>query len=169
MSEQAVVLIPSFTGLRLVRSGQSTRDVPPVLIPSFTGLRLVSTISKIEAANRRLNPFFYRSSVGRLRKHLSINDVMVLIPSFTGLRLVGLGIEKRQCIGLNPFFYRSSVGLKTSYVIAKAECLNPFFYRSSVGPNDGEYPILDGRLNPFFYRSSVGPNRPPNGRRCTPS
>ena len=42
-------------------------DVRHVLIPSFSGLRLVRSESPICDYQRRLNPFFFRSSVGLAR------------------------------------------------------------------------------------------------------
>ena len=42
MATKKTVLIPSFTGLRLVKSTDRSGRRYPVLIPSFTGLRLVT-------------------------------------------------------------------------------------------------------------------------------
>ena len=58
------VLIPSFTGLRLVPNEAKLAKALLVLIPSFTGLRLVNSCPP------------------------SPTSAHVLIPSFTGLRLV---------------------------------------------------------------------------------
>ena len=60
---------------------------------------------------KRLNPFFFRSLVGR------------------GLRR---GYAGRRC--LNPFFFRSLVGLNKSVEGLVRIGLNPFFFRSLVGP-----------------------------------
>ena len=103
-----------------------------VLIPSFTGLRLVERGREKTARLISLNPFFYRSSVGRVTS-----------------------INRMRAWRLNPFFYRSSVGPD---IIRKeiGLSLNPFFYRSSVGPKDDKETCSMVSLNPFFYRSSVG-------------
>ena len=58
------VLIPSFTGLRLVEEGLHWEEEKIVLIPSFTGLRLVPSALIARLILWGLNPFFYRSSVG---------------------------------------------------------------------------------------------------------
>ena len=86
LPESVHVLIPSFTGLRLVRIAYLLAAYLEVLIPSFTGLRLVNHQIKLGNARR------------------------VLIPSFTGLRLVPILLLKSILWSLNPFFYRSSVG-----------------------------------------------------------
>ena len=44
---------------------EDTRIQRMVLIPSFTGLRLVQIQKQIQKQIQGLNPFFYRSSVGR--------------------------------------------------------------------------------------------------------
>ena len=62
---------------------------------------------------QRLNPFFYRSSVGH-----------------------PVAPYPRRMKRLNPFFYRSSVGRESSDTTLDYLRLNPFFYRSSVGPNE---------------------------------
>ena len=69
------VLIPSFTGLRLVLSSKQETIGMGVLIPSFTGLRLVGTITAKQPSGRSLNPFFYRSSVGLIDAHEAFSEL----------------------------------------------------------------------------------------------
>ena len=71
---------------------------------------MVNTNQTTGAGQIRLNPFFYRSSVGPTK-----------ILRWTA----------KKC--LNPFFYRSSVGRHNPGTEDRRTRLNPFFYRSSVG------------------------------------
>ena len=84
-----------------------------VLIPSFSGLWLVKEISPYSAVAFSLNPFFFRSLVGpgalaRLPRGIRLNP-------FFFRSLVGQdgSLIVTRNGSLNPFFFRSLVGLDT--------------------------------------------------------